>query len=147
MIADTYDPTDYVIKTQIYGESKPFFLHKGTPSTVQMHFAVSSSHELEFWGQLLTTNKFPLYKVQVELIEVRHRATLFEFKKLDETVTDLSGFYYFKHATSHIYCYYIKVVSSNVLYNHLLFSNMNRCYNKSCVDCPCYKQFQKGGVL
>lgn len=146
MITDIYDPTDYVIETQIYGESEPIFIHKDTPPTLQMHFAVSSYHQLEFWGQLLTVNKLPLYKVKVELIEVCHLASSFNFEKLDETFTDLSGFYYFKHATSCIYCYYIKVVSPNILYNHLLFSNLNRCYNKPCTDCPCYKQFQKGGV-
>lgn len=147
MIVDTYDPTDYVIETNIRGDSEPIFLGSNTPPSLQINFPVSSHHLLKFWGQLLTASNLPLYKVQVELIEVRHTCTQFSFKKLAQTVTDASGFYYFEHSTSRIYCYYLSVLSPNPLCNHLLFSNLNRCYNNPCMDCPCYKQFQKGGVL
>lgn len=147
MIADIYDPTDYVIETQIQGASEPIFIGSNTTPSLQMNLSVSSLHLLKFWGQLLTTSNLPLYKAQVELLEVRHTCTQFSFKKLAQTMTDPSGFYYFEHSTSHICCYYLSVLSPNPHYNQLLFSNLNRCYNKPCMDCPCYKQFQKGGAF
>lgn len=144
MIADTYDPTDYSIETCILGESNPFLITNTTASSsLQMNLSVSSYHHLKFWGQLLTQHQLPLYKVDVELIEVRYSPPQFTFTKLANTLTDASGFYYFEHTSCDIGCYYLNVHSHNVLYNHLLFSNLNRCYHKPCSDCSCFKQFQK----
>lgn len=147
MIADTYDPTDYVIETRIWGDSEPILITPNAPPSLQINLKVSSHHHLRFWGQLLTTHQLPLYKVQVELIEVRYTLQHFTFTKLADTFTDASGFYYLAYASDTISCYYLNVRSPNALYNRLLFSNLNRCSNKSCMDCPCFKQFQKGGVL
>lgn len=146
MIADTYDLTDYMIEDSIYGESELFCIDATTPPSIQLNFMASCTHHLQFWGQLVTTYQWPLYKAKVELIEVNCTLDTFHFNKLGESLTDSSGFYHFEHLTPWIYCYYIKVVSSNILYNQLLPSTINRCTHKLCTDCPCYLALQKGGV-
>lgn len=143
MIADTYDITESVIETTVEGTSIPFHISSTSPTLLNLNLNVSCEHLLRFWGQLLTNHNLPLYKVQVELLEVQCNYTQYTFKKIAETRTDKSGFYYFENITPRIHCYFLKVTSPhNTIHNTLLASDLNPCLIKQAKHCTCCQAIQ-----
>ncbi len=133
MIADTYSPSEYLIQTDLAGESKDFFVIPSMTTPMQLNFYIEHTYSLKLWGQLFTVSKLPLYKAQVKLLEITAIDIPYSYKKVAETTTDESGFYYLTYDTHTLNCYYLFIEATNPLNNRFISLAFNPCMiNSNC---------------
>lgn len=142
MYTDMYDLIDYSIDSHFTGHSPDFLITPATESELFFNITIHTAYTLQIWGQLHTTQELPLYRVGIELFEVKSDKRTFQFRSLGLTYTDANGFYHFNIPLNFIYCYKLIVYSSNPLYNQILSPSLNACHAPNIHPCDqAFKHF------